>query len=124
MKEPMEKALQVAQKNLKEIRTVTEWAERMGYERPKKFSRTFRTYYGERPLKILNTMKCIKAIELLTATDKTVYEIGWCELGIGDEKPFHQYLTYHTEYSPSEIRGMKNGKVNKLVEKLGSKIRE
>ncbi len=39
MKQPMEKALQVAQKNLKEIRTVTEWAERMGYDCSKHFLR-------------------------------------------------------------------------------------
>lgn len=120
----MEQALQIARANLKEIRTVTEWAERMGYNNPKRFSSEFRDHFGERPMKILNILSSIKAIELLTTTDKTVYEIGYFELGIGDEKPFCQFMKYHVGYSPRKIRAIKNGEVGKLMEKLRSKIRE
>lgn len=80
--------LQIARANLKEIRTVTEWAGKMGYDCPKKFSRNFRNHFGKQPVKILNLLKLIKAIDLLSTTNKTVYEIGFYELGIGDEKPF------------------------------------
>lgn len=84
MKQPMEEALQIAQQHLKEIRTVTDWAEKMGYCCSKDFSRRFRNYYQARPSKILNSIKLKKAIQFLLKTNKTIYEIGYCELGIGD----------------------------------------
>lgn len=120
----MEQALQIARENLKEVRTVTEWAERMGYDDPKRFSREFRNHFGERPLRIQNLLKLIRAIELLTTTDKTVYEIGVCELDIGDEKKFCKFMRYHIGNSPRKIRAKKNGEVDRLIEKLRSKIRE
>lgn len=124
MKLPMDEALQIAQQNLKEIRTVTDWAEKMGYCCSKDFSRRFRNNYQVRPLKILNSIKSMIAIELLSETNKTVYEIGWCELGIGDEKAFWQFMKNHTGCSPRELRAIKSGEVDKVLEKLSSKIRE
>ena len=118
MKKPMESALQIARENLKKIRMVTEWATVMGYDCPKKFARKFKNHFGERPLKVLNLLKLIKAIQLLRATDKKVYEIGCCELCIGDEKRFYQFIKYHTDYSPREIRDMADTEVIKIVEKL------
>ena len=120
----MEEALQIAQQNLKEIRTVTDWAEKMGYCCSKDFSRRFRNHYQARPSKILNSIKLKKAIQLLLKTNKTIYEIGYCELGIGDEKAFWQYMKYHTGDSPREIKAMENSKVAKVFEKLRSKIKE
>lgn len=124
MKQPIEMALRIARENLKEIRTVTEWAEKMGYENPKYFSREFRNYFGNRPLRILNLLRSIKSIELLKTTDKTVFEISYFKVSIGDEKRFCQFLRYHTGYSPRNIRAMKNDEVSKLLEKLRSKIKE
>ena len=120
----MEKSLQTAEEFLMEIGTVTEWAEKMGYDNPKKFSIHFREYFGQRPLKVLNTLRLIKAIELLASTDQTVFEIGHYELNIGDEKRLYQFVKYHICYSPREIRDMNKREVSNLIEILGSKIRE
>lgn len=118
MKQPMEEALQIAQQHLKEIRTVKEWAEVMGYPCSKDFSRRFRNHYQERPSKLLKTIKLKKAIQYLINTNKTIYEIGCCELGIGDEKAFWQYMKYHTGYSPRELKSLENSKLVKVLRKI------
>jgi|AntRauTorckE6833_2_1112554.scaffolds.fasta_scaffold03987_5 transcriptional regulator GlxA family with amidase domain len=82
------KALEIIKSNNGKISMIEEWASEMGYDSPVKFSWDFRNHFGERPLRILNLLKLIKAVELLTTTNKTVYEIGACELDIGDEKAF------------------------------------
>lgn len=42
MKRPMEEAEKIARANIKKIRTVTEWAQWMGYDSPKYFARVFK----------------------------------------------------------------------------------
>lgn len=115
---PIENALKVAKENLRRIRTVKDWAESMGYSCTKDFSRRMRNYYKMRPSKSLISLKSIIAIKLLSETEKTVYEIGYCRLGIGDEKKFWQFMRYHTGYSPTEVRAMKKVEVNRLYQKI------
>ncbi len=45
-------ALTLAQ-HIKEIQTVSEWAEKMGYKSGKYFSRTIRNKYGKRPKELM-----------------------------------------------------------------------
>lgn len=68
---------------------------RDGVQLSEEIFQEIRNYSGERPLRVLNYIKLIKAVELLTTTGKTVYEIGYCILGIGDEKKFCQFMSYH-----------------------------
>ena len=100
MKQPMEKALQVARENLKEIRTVTEWAERMGYDCPKYFSRRFKKHYGVSPKTKLVEFRIEKFHFLIKENpDMSCFGIGF-ELGIGDEADLNEYIRYHTKKSP------------------------
>ncbi len=102
MKQPMEKALQVAQKNLKEIRTVTEWAERMGYDCSKHFLRKFKRYYGIPPKPKLVELRIEKFHEIIKANPQvSCFEIGF-KLGVGDEKDLNRYIRKHTGKPPTE----------------------
>jgi AraC-like DNA-binding protein len=101
MKQPMENALQIARESLKEIRTVTEWAEKMGYENPKYFSRRFKKYYGVPPKPKLVKLRIETFHELIEENpEMSCFEIGF-ELGVGDEKELNEYIRYHTKRSPT-----------------------
>lgn len=101
MKQPMERALQVARENLKEIRTVTEWAEKMGYDSPKYFSKRFKKYYGESPKSKLVEIRVNVFHNIVRGNQElSCYEIGQL-LGLGDEDTLNEYIRYHTKRSPT-----------------------
>ncbi len=96
----MVNALEIARENLKEIRTVTEWAEKMGYDCPKYFSRRFKKYYGVPPKRKLVELRIEKFLELIREDSGiSCFEIG-LKLGIGDEKDLNEYIRYNTNKCP------------------------
>lgn len=102
----MENALQIAQENLKEIRTVTEWAEKMGYNCPKYFSNRFKRHYGISPKPKLVELRIDKFYELIKEKkEMSCYEMA-LELGLEDEKGLNRYIKTHTGKPP---RVWKNG---------------
>lgn len=114
MKQPMENALQIARENLKEIRTVADWAEKMGYDSAKYFSRRFKKYYRVTPKSKLVEIRIEKFHEIISIDPRvSCYEIG-LELGLGDEKVLNEYIRYHTKKNPSWWK--------KTGVKLGSEI--
>ncbi|MCH2450473.1 MAG: helix-turn-helix domain-containing protein [Gracilimonas sp.] len=102
----MEQALKVAQENLREIRTVTEWAQEMGYESPKYFSHRFKKKYGVSPKPKLVELRIDRFYELINQDSEiSCFEIGQ-ELGIGGETDLNKYVKNHTGKPPRE---WKNG---------------
>lgn len=101
MKQPMEEALQIAQQHLKEIRTVREWAEKMGYDCQKFFSRKFKKHYKVPPKSKLIELRIEKFQELIRENPKmSCFEISFF-LGLGDEKSLNEYIKYHTSKPPT-----------------------
>ncbi|HBQ60832.1 MAG TPA: hypothetical protein DD671_14740 [Balneolaceae bacterium] len=106
MKQPIEKALQVARENLREIRTVGEWADKMGYDSSKYFSRKFKKHFGIPPKPKLVELRIEKFQQIVEDNPHaTCFEVGF-ELGIGDEKDLNRYIKNHTGKPPTE---WKNG---------------
>ncbi|MDZ7807125.1 MAG: helix-turn-helix domain-containing protein [Gracilimonas sp.] len=101
MKIPMDRAIDIAQENLKEIRTVTEWAAKMGYGCPKYFSRRFKRSFGKSPKSKLVKIR-IETFHkiILKSPELSCYEIGQ-KLGLGDEDNLNEYIRYHTNRSPT-----------------------
>ena len=100
--QPIEKAVQIASENLKAIRTVSEWAEYMGYAHTKKFSRLFKRNYGMPPKAKLVELRIEKFKEIINDDPHTsCFEIGF-ELGVGDEKDLNRYIKKHTGKPPTE----------------------
>lgn len=98
----MEQALQIAHANLKEIRTVTEWAEKMGYCSPNYFSRKFKKYYKVSPKSKLVELRIEKFYQLIKEnSEMSCFEIGF-ELGIGDETDLNKYIKRHTNKPPGK----------------------
>jgi transcriptional regulator GlxA family with amidase domain len=97
------KANEVLLENLNQIRTVSEWAELMGWERSD-FSRTYSRQHSVTAKQKLNTEK-LRLIERLFGEDPYAksYEIA-CETGFKDEKALYDYLRYHNQGNTSSFR--------------------
>jgi len=99
-------AIIILKKNLQKIDRVNEWAEVMGYNSMKKFSRVFRNFYGERPSKILLKTKVSEARQLLKNTEKSHYEIAQ-QIGKRDEQALYHFMKKQTGKPPSFFRNNK-----------------
>lgn len=92
MKQPIEKALEIARANIKEIRTVNEWAKEMGYNNPKYFSHVFKRNYGSPPKLKLVEIRIAKFFHIIdNNANISCFEIAF-KLGIGDEKDLNRYI--------------------------------
>ncbi len=100
--EKVEKALAVLEENIAFICTVEEWAERMGYDSAKYFSRLFRNHYAVRPKEVLVDRKLQRFREFVESSPHAIhYEIA-NELGFRDEASLYKFVKRHTGKSPSE----------------------
>lgn len=103
-------AIKILTENLQKIDRVNEWADEMGYQSMKKFSRVFRNYYGERPARILLKTKVGEARQLLKSTDKSHYEIAQ-HIGKRDEQALYHFMKKQTGKPPSFFRNNHEEKV-------------
>jgi len=107
--ETIRQALVVLGAHLKEIHTVKEWAERMGYHSADGFSRIYFRRFNERPVKAIETARVLRILDLiLLQPDLSGYEIAW-ETGLEDEKALYSFLIYHTGMNLNELRTLMNG---------------
>jgi len=90
------------EKNIQEICTVAEWAEKADFTDPKDFSRKFRNFFGHRPKEFIKLKKIEKFQDLIrTVPRPSTYEIAW-ELGMKDVEQLNKYIKYHTGKRPTE----------------------
>lgn len=100
----IERALKILQANISTIRTVSQWASRVGYKNQKKFSRDFRKAFGIRPKQKLVEVRLQKFKKCLRSdSTKINYSIAK-EVGLGDEFALYKFLKRHTDLSPTEWR--------------------
>ena len=112
------KALVVLGAHLKEIHTVQEWAERMGYHSADGFSRKYFRHFHERPGKALETARVVRILDLiLLKPELSGYEIAW-EVGLEDEKALHSFLTYHTGMNLNDLRTHVNGSSSSMKSEI------
>lgn len=115
------KSIDKLDSNLTEVARVAEWADLMGYQSPKKFSRRFLRHYSTRPNQVLNYIRLKSISKLLRGTGMSNFEIAQ-KHGIPDEKGLNKFVNYHLGCSPSKIKKMPEKNLNTKLEKLGSKI--
>lgn len=98
------KAGQLLQQHICEIHTVQQWADEMGYESVKYFSRLIRDHYGSRPKELIIKAK-VKAIR--TCLSETQDEILFClarDLGFVNDAAMYKFVKRHTGLSPTELK--------------------
>ena len=102
--EQIEKAHSLLKENISTIGNVSEWAYKMGFKKPSKFSWEYRKKYGVRPSDVLIDIKTEKVIEYI---NKHPEEKNYCiclEFGFAHEKALYKFLKRHTGKSPTELR--------------------
>lgn len=102
--ENIAKALAVLEKDIAVIHTVSEWAERMGYNSTDYFSRKVRNYYGVRPKEIMVEKK-LEKIRACFREDPD--KINFCiarELGFIDNNSLYKFVKRHTGKSITSLK--------------------
>jgi transcriptional regulator GlxA family with amidase domain len=120
---PISRAVEELKAHISEVARVYEWAEHMGYDNPKKFSRHFLRYFGVRPQKAITYIRLRSIVKQLRYNDQQDnYEIAQSH-GIPDEKALNNFTNFHIGMSPSEIKTSSNKEINRALENLGSKFK-
>lgn len=115
-------SIETLNENLRQIAQVGEWADFMGYQNPKKFSRRFLRHYAVRPCRMLVAIR-LKSIYKHLQSDK------YSNFGIArrhslpDEKALNKFVNYHLGCCPSRLKSMNEYRFKEKMEEFGSKIR-
>ncbi|SMO71996.1 hypothetical protein [Fodinibius sediminis] len=108
--------------NLRQVAQVVEWADLMGYQNPKKFSRRFLRHYAVRPCRMLVSVRLQSIYKLLKAGQYSNFEIARRH-SLPDEKALNKFVNYHLGCCPSKLEAMNEDRFEEKMEKFGSKIR-
>lgn len=120
MKEkPIETAVEELKDNLDTVARVNEWAELMGYARPKRFSRHFLHYYEIRPEQVLVRIRLNSIAKEIRTGQKKYYEIARSH-SLPDEKALNNLTKRHLGYPPSKIKTLEEKELQELLENSGS----
>jgi AraC-like DNA-binding protein len=100
----IENAITVLEEHIVAIQTVPEWAERMGYESPKYFTRKVRAHYKKSPYKLIVEKKLERIrSELENSGNEIIFSIA-LDLGFADHNALYKFVKRHTGKTPSELR--------------------
>lgn len=116
-------SINVLNANLFDVAQVGEWADLMGYDNAKKFSRRFLRHYEVRPGKILVSLRLKSIYKELRSGLYSNFRIARRH-NLPDEKGLNKFVNYHLSCCPSKLQVMPVDEFNALMEKFGSKIRE
>ena len=106
-KKEIAKANQVFCQLLAEIRTVAEWAVKMGYKDSKLFSLHYRRMFKKNPKKAMVELRLEKAKKLLLEKKHVKNFDVAQKVGLSDEIALYQYFIRHEGKSPSDIKDSK-----------------
>lgn len=95
---------EILTRNIQSIRTVTEWANFMGYRDMSYFSRRYRNHHKLVAVKRLTNIR-MKEIETLMKTNEAIlnYEIAR-RVGLRDEQDLYNFVSYHRGCSPTILK--------------------
>lgn len=116
-------SIEVLNNNLIEVAQVREWANLMGYQNPKKFSRRFLRYYAVRPCKILVAIRLESIYKQLQTRNYSNFQVAR-QHSLPDEKALNKFVNYHFGCCPSELQRIPEEEFQAGLEKFGSKIEE
>lgn len=94
----------VLENNLKDICSVREWAQVLGFNDPVRFNRAYRNIFGEKPKSAMVRMRLGEAVRLLReCPDMSCYEVARA-IGKKDEKALNYYFYTNIGQPPSSFR--------------------
>ncbi|MEO9887427.1 MAG: hypothetical protein ABJR05_06370 [Balneola sp.] len=102
--ENLEHALKVLKPEIKNIRTVSEWAVIMGFSDTKYFARLFRRHFG---LTCKEALIKVRVETLFDCVKKNPNQKNYCnakDIGLPDEVALNKYLRKHIGKNPTEFK--------------------
>lgn len=100
---PITKAKSVLVTHLHRINGISRWAQLMGYSRSQ-FARCFKETYDITPKAVFHSVRVLSIMTYLSQhPDKKHYEVA-VRFALRDEKALYDYLKYHHNASPTEIK--------------------
>jgi AraC-like DNA-binding protein len=102
--EEIENSKEALRNKIRDIRTVCEWAEEMGYEDPKYFARVFRSKYGVGPKEALVKIRINRWIECILQDPEQKNYSSAREVGLKDEVALNKYLKQYTGKTPTQLK--------------------
>lgn len=100
----IEQAIAVLEEHIVVIQTVPEWAERMGFDSPRYFSRKIRDAHGKRPKEIIVEKKLQKIKACLAQTKDEILFCTARDLGFANDNALYKFVKRHTGKSPTELK--------------------
>lgn len=100
----IEEAIVVLEEHIRSIHTVSQWAEKMGYESDRYFSRKVRNHFGFRPKKIIVEKKLEQIKLCLSNSPEAIYFCLALKLGFVDDNALYKFIKRHTGKSPGEFK--------------------
>ena len=97
-------ALKVLDENLISINTVSEWADKVGYDSSKYFSRKIRDAYGELPKEMIIRKKLEQIEDILCHSEDQIYYSIALDLGFKNDVALYKFLKRHTGKSITEYK--------------------
>lgn len=112
-------AIRELEDNLSKIGRVNEWAEHLGFDNSKKFSRYFLRYFKIRPQKVIDYIRLKNVVKMLRHDQ----ELTNCEIArlvsIPNEKSLYNFINYHLGCSPTKIKLLSERSLKNLFEEQG-----
>lgn len=100
---PIVKAQTVLISHLHRINGISRWAQLMGYSRSQ-FAKRFKSVFNATPKQVYHSVRANSIMMYLSQhPDKKHYEVA-LRFALRDEKALYDYLKYHHNLSPTEIK--------------------
>ncbi len=100
----IEKAVDILGQHITEVATVSEWADIMGYDSPKYFSRLIRNHYGKRPKELIVQVKLRKIKECFARESDEILFCMARDLGFVDNNALYKFINRHTGKTPTQLK--------------------
>ena len=108
----IDRSVALLRANLSNTARVSEWADLMGYNCPKRFARMFLRHYSARPQKILESVRIKSITNQLRDGKWSNFQIARAH-SISDEIALNKFINYHLGCSPTDLKRLSS---NELVE--------
>jgi AraC-like DNA-binding protein len=110
---PIEESVSLLDKNLKEIPTVSVWAEFMGYSRSH-FSTCFSECFGETPLECLCRVRYKRLLKIILQYPHETSRAVAQRVGLRDDQALYKFLNRHYDTNFTEVRDKLLNRGNQL----------
>ena len=92
MKNNIRRSVFVLEQNIRNIRSVREWAYLMGYPSPKTFSRLFRNEFGLRPKRYMDQIRLKAIMDSFLEMPEDKYYCIALNVGLEDEQALYKFV--------------------------------